>query len=217
MQDGRLWVAGAALALGIGMPVANPEPLEAQRAELIPQVGFFTPLTSLGTAEDGNGDSFALGERERGFAYGVAVQFGGLTPVGVRGSLLFGTGSDVPVTGPGCAEDECAIGNNLRTITGALLIRPLPRLVVVRPYLLAGGGWKRFGFNDADLGNRGLEMALEDQTNTAWQLGAGVDLNLGATALVVELNDFISGFDVEEEKGEGKTQHDIFLTVGLRL
>lgn len=209
-------VVGLAVALATLVPAAGP--LAAQRAELIPQLGLFEGLSSMGTAEDEEGSAFTLGERERGFAYGLAVQFGAHTPAGVRGSVLLGTGSDVPVTGPGCsAEDACTIENSLRVITGALVLRPLPGLVVVRPYVLAGGGWKRFGFDESELETRGLEMAIEDQTNTAWQLGVGVEVGLGVTAGVIELSDYISGFDVEEERGDGKTQHDLFLTVGLRL
>lgn len=216
MTEGRRWTAAVAIAAATAW-VSAPGELEAQRAELIPQIGFFSPLASLGTAEDEGGISFDLGERERGFAYGLAVQFGGIVPVGVRGSVLFGTGSDVPVTGPGCPEGECTLENNLRLLTGALIIRPFPTLVVIRPYALAGGGWKRYGFDEAEAEALGLDPALEDHTHTAWQIGLGTELGLGAAAVVVELNDFISGFDVADDLGEGKTQHDIFLTVGLRL
>lgn len=206
------------VSVGLALLLLAPAPLLAQRAELIPQIGVFTPLTSLGTAEDDGGSAFTLGERERGFAYGAAIQFGGATPAGVRATVLFGTGSDVPVTGPGCAdEDACAVENNLRMLAGAVVIRPLPGLIVVRPYLLAGGGWKRFGFDEAQLESLGLQGAIGDHTKRAWQLGAGLELSVGLSAIVVELNDFISGFDVEEDRGDGKTQHDLFLTVGLKL
>lgn len=216
MQKGaRSWaVVGLGFA-AVGLAAA-PGGVAAQRAELVPQLGFFTPLASMGTAETEGGETLTLGERERGFAYGLSVQFGGAVPAGVRGTVLFGTGSDVPVDGPGC-EQGCTLDNNLRLITGALVIRPLPSLILLRPYLLAGGGWKRFGFDEAELAELGLQGAVSDQTRTAWQVGVGLELSVGLSAIVVELNDFISGFEVEEERGEGKTQHDLFLTVGLRL
>lgn len=210
------WLAVVLVATLVG-PLAAPATLSAQRADLIPQLGFFTGLSSLGTAEDGAGASFALGERERGFAYGVAAQFGSDTPAGLRGSVLFGTGSDIPVSGPGCAPDPCSVEQNVRAFAAALVVRPLPSLILIRPYLLAGAGWKRFGFDDAELEAVGLDDAIEDQTKGAWQLGAGVELGLGLTSVVVEINDFISGFSVQEDRGDGKTQHDLFLTVGLRL
>lgn len=212
--------ARSCTVVGLGLAAAGlvtlPGGLAAQRAELVPQIGLFTPLASLGTAETEGGETLSLGERERGLAYGLSVEFGGALLAGVRGTVLFGTGSDVPVEGPGC-EEGCTLENGLRVLTGALVIRPLPSLILLRPYLLAGGGWKRFGFDEAELEGLGLQEAVHDQTRTAWQVGVGLELSVGLSAIVVELNDFISGFEVEEEMGEGKTQHDLFLTVGLRL
>lgn len=221
--DRRGWGAGpgplpALTVLALVVMALAPASLAAQQARLTPHLGFFQPLTSLGTAENDGGESFTLGERNRGFAYGISVQFGGGTLAGVRGSALFGTGSDVPVTGPGCGDEEaCAVENSVRALVGTLVVRPLPGLVVIRPYVLAGGGWKRYGFDEADLESLGLEGAIGDHSNTTWQVGAGVELHVGLTAIQVELSDFISGFDVEEGRGEGRTQHDLFLTVGLRL
>lgn len=210
----------APLAVALFLPLlllAAGSPLAAQRAELIPQIGFFTGLSSLGTAEDEEGGRFVLGERERGFAYGVAVEFGRATPAGVRAAVLFGRGSDIPVVGPGCEVGDCVLDNNVRALTGALVLRPLPSLVLLRPYLLVGAGWKRFGFDETELEELGLEAAIGDQTKGAWQIGAGVELGLGVTSVVLEVSDFVSGFTVEEDRGDGKTQHDLFLTVGLRL
>lgn len=210
--------AGQVMSLALVAVALAPALTAAQQAELTPQIGFFQPLTSLGTAESDGGSTFTLGERDRGFAYGVTVQFGGLALAGVRASALFGTGSDVPVTGPGCGDEAaCTVENSVRALVGTLIVRPLPSLIVLRPYLLAGGGWKRYGFDEAELEDLGLEGAIGDHSNTAWQVGAGVELHVGLTAIQVELNDFISGFDVEEGRGEGRTQHDLFLTVGLRL
>lgn len=209
-------VAVLGSSLAVVVLAAVPTPAAAQRAELVPQIGFFNGLRAMGTAESSDGATLELGDRERGFAYGLSVQFGGAMPAGIRGTVLFGNGSDLPVEGPGC-EEGCTLENNVRALTGAIVFRPLPGLVVLRPYLLAGGGWKRFGFNDADLATLGLEDAVQDQTRTAWQLGVGLELSVGLSAVVLELNDFISGFEVEEDLGEGKTQHDLFLTVGLRL
>lgn len=217
MRENGRSVAVLGWSIAVASLVWFPGPAAAQRAELVPQVGFFTALRGMGTAvTEPDGAVLELGERERGLAFGLSVQFGGVTPASVRGTVLFGQGSDIPVTGPGC-ERECTLENSVRLLTGAIVFSPLQRLALLRPYLLAGGGWKRFGFNDADLETLGLEGAVKDQTKTAWQIGAGLELSIVQWAIVVELNDFISGFKVEEEMGDGKTQHDLFLTVGLRL
>ncbi|MFQ5678844.1 MAG: hypothetical protein ACE5HP_05235 [Gemmatimonadota bacterium] len=193
-----------------------PSPLEAQRrAKLIPQVGLFRPLRGLGRVQDSGGETLRLGTHESSLAWGIGVEFGGETPVGVRGSVLWGTSADIPVRGPGGATSQTQ--GTVRVVTGTLVFRPFRSYVGARPYVLAGGGIKRHGLDDGDLNDLDIKDAVDDQTNGTLQLGGGVSFSIGVTQVLLEISDFISTFDVKEGKGDGKTQHDLFLTVGLRL
>lgn len=188
--------------------------LEAQGTKLIPQVGLFAPLRNLGVVQTPEG-TLRLGKKTSSLAWGVATEFGGSTPIGFRAGILFGTSSEISVRGPGCANCETEV--KVRVITGTLVLRPFRSYAGFTPYLLAGGGFKRYGLNDGDLKEFGIEDAVDDQTNRTLQLGGGASFSLGVTQVLFEISDFISGFDVEEGMGNGNTQHDFFLTVGLRL
>lgn len=210
-------LGGASLLAVVLASLANlggPSGLEAQRLELIPHIGLHAPLTSVGRAEVEAG-TFQLGKRESSLAWGVSVELGGGTSVGIRGSALFGTSGSFPIEGPGCTD--CRADVSVRIFSGALVIHPLPRLIPIAPYVLAGGGIKRHGFDDDDLAEAGVGDAFEDQTNRTLQLGVGFRVPLGVTHVHLEAMDFISSLDAEEGMGSGKTQHDIFLLVGIRL
>ena len=95
-------------------------------------------------------------------------------------------------------------------ITGDLVFRPLPRIVVVQPYLLAGAGIKRYSFGD-DVGT-----FAADRNHFTGHIGAGADLKVGPIAVLAEISDYISSFK-NAATDENKLQNDVFVMVGFRI
>ena len=100
--------------------------------------------------------------------------------------------------------------------SATLALRPIPTLILVQPYLLLGGGVKRYDFTRVDLEDEGLAAVLNDQNQLTGHLGIGAELNLGLVRLVGEISDLVSQFDTEDDVGESdQLQHDVFFTIGL--
>ena len=210
----RTWTPGGLgfLALLAGLV---PGSAEAQ-VRLIPQVGLYVPLSDLGRVEDG-GTAVDIAKKESTLGLGLAVEFGAREPWSFRVNGAYGTESDVPVSRVGCTD--CAARSTVAVVTGSVVFRPLPNLIVVRPYLQGGAGLKRYDFDEDQAREEGLEAFLSDQNELTGHLGVGAELNVGLGTLLLEVSDFISGFDAgsDDLDGEGETQHDFFITVGLAL
>lgn len=201
-----LMLAGAALA-------THPSPAFAQGGiRLIPQVGLYAPVSDLGRASSTEG-AVEIGERESTLGFGLALELAARRTVSFRLNGVYGTESEVPVDGPGCAD--CTARSTVAAVTGSAVFRPLPNLIVVQPYLQAGGGLKRYDFDEDDAQAEGVDAFVSDQNELTGHLGVGLEFNLLGFRALLELSDFISGFDAEG--GEGETQHDFFLTVGIAL
>lgn len=179
---------------------------------LIPQVGLYAPVSDLGRASSTAG-AVEIGERESTLGFGLALELGARNTVSFRLNGAYGTESEVPLDGTGCTD--CTARGTVAALTGAVVLRPIPNLIVVQPYLQAGGGLKRFNFDEEAAQAEGWDAFLSDQNELTGQLGVGVELNLLGFRTLIELSDFVSGFDTEG--GEGETQHDFFLTVGIAL
>jgi hypothetical protein len=199
MSDFRRIVLSAALAAA---SLALPGVAHAQ-LRLIPQVGLFAPASELPSPSE----AVDFGKRESTLAFGAALELGNL-----RVSVLHATDGDVPIEGIGC--EECA-RSTVTTATAALVIRPLPELGFVQPFVLLGGGWKRYDFDVDELDDGVVGAVLDDSNDLTAHLGIGVELGLGGTRLLFELQDLASRFD--EEGVEARFQHDLFLTVGVAL
>ena len=118
---------GAAQVPGIGL-------------ELVPKVGFYTPAADLATAAGALGE--IVDDRGGSLAVGVALDFSApLAPVSFRVGFDYVTSSEftyADTTGAGGLE---ATGEQtMLALAGDVVLRPLPRLLVVQPYLLAGAG-----------------------------------------------------------------------------
>jgi hypothetical protein len=118
------------------------------------------------------------------------------------------------------AESELeATGEQTMLVLAAdLVLRPMRRLIIVQPYLLAGAGVKRydFSFSEPD-GETSIEEAFpESQTDFTIHAGLGLDLGIGPIALVAEMSDYVSWYDAEGAE-EGELQNDLFLMAGLRV
>jgi hypothetical protein len=188
------------LALGagtLGLLLAAAHPLAAQSIHLSPLVGAFHPTSDL---NDLRGARIA---RDNAFALGLNVDVSFL-----RASLAYASGARITDDGIGNG-DEIGDGS-LLALTGDVVLRPIPRLIVLQPYLIGGAGLKResYSFDDDGLG----DLLPEDATDFAWHVGLGADLMLGNFGLVAEVSDFITSGD-DDTFG----RHDTFAMVGLRF
>ena len=206
----RIMVALAGVAC-----MAAPAAAQVPGIELsvLPKVGFYSPASDLAAAQDALGE--VVDDRGGSLALGLALEMGvPLTALGVRVGFDYVTGSEFTY------EDEAAVEataeQTMLAITGDVVLRPIPRLVVVQPYLLAGAGVKRYDFSfDEDAGTD-IEAAFpESETDFTIHAGIGVDLGLGPIALIAELSDYISWYETGADESE--MQNDLFLMAGIRL
>ena len=187
----------------------SAQPAAAQ-LRLIPQVGLYTPFAELPSPGEGADEL----KKEGSLAYGAALELGTPDAVSFRLNVLHATDSEVPYTDVGCDED-CA-RSTVSAATATLALRPFPTIIVVQPYLLLGGGVKRYDFTRQDLEDEGVEAILNDQNQLTGHLGFGVELNLGLLRLVGEISDLVSQFDAEGDVGESdQLQHDVYFMIGL--
>lgn len=209
---GSLKVFGAVAGLAL---VAAPAAAQVPGLELtvLPKVGFYSPASDLQAAQDALGE--VVDDRGGSLALGLALEMGvPLTALGVRVGFDYVTGSEFTY------EDEASVETTaeqtMLAITGDVVLRPIPRLIVVQPYLLAGAGVKRYDFSfDEDAGTD-IDTAFPDsETDFTLHAGVGLDLGLGPIALVAELSDYISWYEVEG--GDSEMQNDLFLMAGVRL
>jgi hypothetical protein len=186
-----------------------PSAGEAQ-VRLIPQAGLYAAVTDLGTVDSSEG-ALNVGEQESSLALGLTLDFGSDGPLGFRLSGIYGTDSEVPVGGIGCTGADCKLRSTLLGLSAGAVLRPFPAGFPLRPYVLAGGGIKRYSF---DFGSDSpLQDALGDESVATGVLGVGVDWNLAILKGNVEITDYLSGSVVDG----GDTQHDFFFMVGLIL
>ena len=186
-----------------------PAPGNAQ-TRFIPQVGLYASVSDLGTV-DSTDEAWDVGEHETSLALGLTLDFASDNTIGFRLTGLYGTDSEVPVGGIGCTGSACDLSSTLLGVSGSIVLRLLPRGSPLRPYLLGGGGIKRYDFEFST--DSQLEDAFGDESKATGVLGAGFDWNLGILKGNLELTDYISGSILED----GDRQHDFFLTVGLIL
>ena len=194
----------AVCLLGLAAPVAAQAP--GVDLKLNPRIGLYTPLTDLNDSSPGDVvDTYKL-DNSLAIGLGLQLDFGGAW--GVRANLDYATSSSVD-TEDGSISDTNE--TTLLAVVGDLMWRPLPRIVVVQPYLFAGGGLKQydFEFEGATPGE------FEKQSDPTVHVGAGVDLGVGPINLNAELGDYISWLELTED--DSKVQHDLFVMVGFSI
>ena len=161
------------------------------------RAGLFTPAGKIG--EDVSGRETRIAS---GLALGASVEFDiPLSPINVRANVDAALGRPMEVSGqevPGSEVDIIAL-------TGDLVFRPVPRVVVFQPYLLAGAGIKRYSVEGID----------DPETDFTGHLGAGGDLRAGRLSVFGEVSDYISSFGGGD--GNDHLQNDIFIMVGVRI
>jgi hypothetical protein len=204
--------AKTVLAGGL-LVLASVTDAEAQRLQLVPRAGVFVSASDLAELATTVGEVRA--EMKGTLGVGLGLEMGlPLSPIGFRAGFDYATNSKLSLKGISSDEDEA--GATLLAVTGDVVFRPLPRLIVVQPYLVGGAGVKRYSFEVSELDVSLEDLFPQDQTDFTVHAGAGVDVSLGPLALRAEVSDYVSRFELAEG-GARKTQHDLFATVGLRL
>jgi hypothetical protein len=206
--------AAAALTVVAAGMVSGMMPGAAEaQISLRPSVGMYVPVSELGQVE-GVAGGVELGKAESTLAYGVAVEFGS-----IRANLAYAGNSDIPVDGVGC--ETCSARSTMLAGTVALAIRPIPQVLFFQPYLLAGGGLKRYNFDPENFDEEGLDGILDDQNQFAGQVGLGLDFSLGGLGLFTELNDYISKVELapddQDFDWDSDLQHDMIWSLGISL
>lgn len=211
MRASRLLMSAVLLAF-IAPEVSAQVP--GVNLQLVPKIGAYLPANDLGEARAGAQQIKA--EMAASLAIGLAAELDlPLSPVNLRFGFDYATGAEV--SGEGISSDE-ELETTVLALTGDLVFRPLPRLVVVQPYLLGGAGIKVYDFDSKDVTDQDLSSVFEDDENDfALHLGAGVDIKLFRnTFLLVEVSDYISRFKFQDS-GDDEIQNDIFGMAGLRV
>lgn len=172
--------------------------------KLNPRIGLYVPLTDLGELSDGTevamDNSLAIG-------LGAELQLAAL-PFGIRANLDYATSSSVNFESGSLEESADA---TLLAVAADLVFRPLPRVVVLQPYLFVGGGLKQY---DIEIQSAEVE-SFRDESDPTVHLGGGLDLGLGPLALNAEVGDYISWAEFTDDSSE--MQHDLFVTVGFSI
>lgn len=184
--------------------VLLPSAAEAQ-FRIVPQGGLYLSTMQLPSPAE----AVELGKRESSLAYGLALEVG---PVRLSG--LRATESEIPIEGLGCSDTGCA-RSTVSAATLALVIRPLPSFGPVTPFVVLGGGVKRYDFTRQELENEGLEDILTDTDDVTGHLGFGLDLGRGGFRGRVEAQDLVNYFDADGIEPE--FQHDLFVTIAFVL
>jgi hypothetical protein len=184
----------------------------AAQMRLIPQVGLYQQFSELPSIRAGADEI----KKEASFAFGVALELGQPDKVSFRVNVLHATESDVPVTDLGCQSQEDCARSTVSSATATLALRPLPNIILVQPFLLAGGGVKRYDYTTQNLRDEGLRTLLSDQNQLTGHLGLGAEVNLGLLRLSGEVSDILSKYDDgQNTSASDELQHDVFVTVGL--
>lgn len=194
-------LAGAAVA-----------PLEAQR--LIPQIGLYSAVEAPGSVR-GPAGAYDIAKYESTLAYGGAIEFGGETGVGLRVSGLYAPKAETAISGSGCVTG-CPADVDLLSVMGSLVVRPLGNVFFVEPYLVGGGGLKRFDFEPEGFGD-GVGQVFSDESEWAGILGLGAEVDLGGLTVVTEVADHFHWSDRGIVNGDKVRMDDFFFTVGLVL
>jgi hypothetical protein len=188
-----------ALAAGV---LLVPATSHAQGITVTPSLGIYIPASDVYQLRDNAQQIFSV-EKEGTLALGLNVQLGML-----RGSIAYASGAQLNERG---VQNREAVGEGkLLTVAGDVVLRPIPRLIIVQPYLIAGAGLRREDYSYAD---DGVSNALpSDQSDFGLHAGIGADVMLGKIGLVAEFTDFIT-----KDEADDWAQHDAFAFVGLKL
>ncbi len=186
----------------VGIALLAPAAVHAQGISVTPSVGIYIPASDLYQLRD-DAEQIISVEKQGTFALGLNVELGMF-----RGSVAYASGAQLNERGVQNQED---IGEGkLLAVAGDLVLRPIPRLIIVQPYLIAGAGLRRedYSYQDDGVGN----ALPSDKSDLALHAGIGLDVMLGGIGLVAEVSDFIT-----KDEEDDWNQHDAFAFVGLKF
>lgn len=184
--------------------------------DLLPSIGYLAPAQSLGTTLQ-NGDIAGATLRHAPLV-GLAAEL--RTPVpflALRGGLLYAR-PDLAVSH---AENQARLTPASLLISTLDLVLRAPRLGPVRPYLLLGGGRKRYDFKSSTgADDEAVYSGVSSDPTIHLGIGARWDFfgRLGAT---LEASDYSSEFRRNEISPSGvrdsSWQHDLNVSAGLSI
>ncbi len=193
------------------MLVAAPVMAQAPGIDLRinPRIGLYQPLGNLGetqvagvTIVEEMGGSLALG-------LGIELDVM-MLPVGFRLNMDYATGSEISRSEDGVEMGE-STETTLLAVVGDVMFRPLPKMVLVQPYLFVGGGLKQY-----DVTSETTAASFQDASDPTIHFGGGLDVGFGPLALNAEIGDYVSWFEPQESESS-EIQHDLFLTIGFSI
>ncbi len=205
----RNWTGALAAPAAMLVALLAPAAVRGQ-ARLIPQGGLYASVSNLGTVESIEG-ARDVGERETSLALGLTLDMGSSRSLGLRLTGLYGSDSEVPVEGIGCEGSACELRSTMLGLSASLVFRPVPAGFPIRPYVLGGGGLKRYEFDPGSDAVLKTIFGKESKSAAVW--GVGFDWSLVILKGNLELTDFVSGSVLDG----GDSMHDLFLTVGIIL
>lgn len=188
-------------ALALACLLGLSAPAAAQALKLNPRVGVYAPLTDLGNA--GSTASDIVANRSGALALGLGAELRFL-PLPIRLNVDYVTGAQVDESGVSDPTDA-----KMLAVSADLMLRILPRIIIVQPYIFAGGGLRQYNFDPTDAS----ASDLKDANDPTIHLGGGLDLKLGPLNLNAEVGDYISWYQVQADQND--MQHDLFASVGL--
>jgi hypothetical protein len=193
----KVTLFAALLLATAALPAPTTAQLPGIGVRLVPKAGMYRPLGDL-----------AEGFRaENHWAVGVAAELDlPFLPIDIRANVDFTPKNDI-VTDSGVRAGTASIMN----LAGDVLLRPLPGIIPVQPYLFVGGGVKKYRFNDFTSGVFG---SGDNRSEPTLHAGAGVGFGIGPLGVMIEGGDYVSRF---EHAGDSKLQNDLYGMVGLRL
>lgn len=196
---------------------------QGQGVRLIPKAGLHVSVNDFGELrQEGAPGAVELGRKSATAALGIGAEVNPpFLPFGARATVTYGTASPIPYVTEDCLD--CRTRGDLLVATATGVFRPLPRLLVARPYLLGGGGIRRFGFDRSELVEEGVEGVLRDQTGPVAHVGGGLDLELDLLTAVIEVAGVVGRFEPgggmrdgqPVPSGSRETMTDVFVTAGL--
>lgn len=172
--------------------------------DIVPKIGAEMPLADLPTTPSAQ----AVKSMSGAFAWGVAAELGlpGL-PFSLRANVDATTKKTVsPATG----ITSGSVDQTMMTIFGDVVFRPLPKIILLQPYVMAGLGVKRYNYSLSDPSSL-FQQSFTDRNDLAYHLGVGLDIG----PFVVEVNDYMNSYKFDG--GGSKFQQDVFIMAGLRL
>jgi hypothetical protein len=192
----RLLTITAAVAVVLA---AMAVPADAQMLRVNPRIGLYMPATDLGEV---TGDRVSL---DNSLAYGLGLELAlPLLPFNIRANLDYA--SEATVTEDGVDQD--AGRTTVLAVVGDAVFR-LPRILMVQPYLFAGGGLKQYDFDTSE------PDRFRDASDPTIHLGGGLDLGFRTLSITAQLSDYISWYELQGD--DSRTQHDLFLTLGFSV